>query len=462
MKWMCAFHTIQDCPELTGHSRTLTGGGYPSVRLAYNPGPLNEYKAIRYSDYGGWQAEKNMEQELELNAPTVRLVANANQGREEAKKQAFGQQPDFLLTGSPADRLACCPASEESGANSVKHHLENCGLGNGNGPVVRLAHVDSAQGDGALQGTNGFQVAEHEAPALLVSYYYVEPFLKNKAAYRYRDWVLDSGAFSAHNSGASIDLSRYIDFCLEQLASDPTLTEVFSLDVIPKDFKPVTVQAAAEQSMKNCEEMWRQGVPAIPIFHRGEAEEFLYAMAKEYPKIAIGGVAMLRGDQKYVFCEQVFARVWPKKIHGLGMASEELVYGLPFHSVDATNWELAPCAFGKWMKFGSMSVRGSNQDLRSQVKYYLDLEVKARVKWSKQMEQLSNLPASPAVLGVPKPRPASNASRTVGAVALDAGAASGKHAANAIGKPTEKQEEKKPAPVLAGVLDDRWKKNWWE
>jgi len=384
-----------------------------------------------------------------------------------------------LLTGSPADRLACCPASENGGANSVKHHINECGLGKG--PVVRLAHVDGAQGDGALAGKegNGPVYDMGGAPALLVSYYYLEPFERNKHLYRYRDWVMDSGAFSAHNSGKHIDLQAYVDKCLELLASDPTLTEVFSLDVIPKDHKPATVQHAAEQSLKNCEEMWRQGVPAIPTFHRGEDESFLYAMAKDYPKIAIGGVALLRGDQKFLFCEQVFARVWPKKVHGLGMASEDLVYGLPFHSVDATNWEMAPCAFGNWQKFGQMSVRGSNQDLRSQVKHYLELEAKARVRWAKQMAQLEALePVRPKCWAAPSERLAlldqgSSGNRSVmqssglmsrapaGRLALE-GNKSSVPPERVRGALFKKEKKEEPVPAPKGELDDKWKKNWWE
>lgn len=352
-------------------------------------------------------------------------------------------------------------------------------------PTVRLAHVDGAQGDCSLKGEKGVPQVD-TAPALLVSYYYLEPFEKNRHLYRYRDWVMDSGAFSAHNSGKSIDLQKYIDKCLELLATDPTLTEVFSLDVIPKDHKPATVQHAAEQSLKNCEEMWRQGVPAIPTFHRGEDESFLYAMAKDYPKIGIGGVALLRGDQKFLFCEQVFARVWPKKVHGLGMASEELVYGLPFHSVDATNWEWRPCAFGNWQKFGQMSVRGSNQDLRSQVKHYLDLEAKARVRWARQMAELEALPDSkPPCWRPPTDRlaasgeggdksdrplnlgPASSASRTVGAPALDAGAAGGERSKTVLSgrKPEEEPKPRKtkqpPKRMTSADLevDEKWA-NW--
>jgi len=98
--------------------------------------------------------------------------------------------------------------------------------------------------------------------------------------------------------------------------------------------------------------------------------------------------------------------VWPKKVHGFGMASAATVLSLPFHSVDATNWELAPCGFGNWHKFGQMSVRGSSQDLRSQVLHYLDLEAKARVRWEKEMAELDALPeVRPACAKEPSPSP---------------------------------------------------------
>lgn len=397
-------------------------------------------------------------------------VGTATKSKTQSRHVTF-QKPDV--------RLAVCPVGEEGGANSVRHHIEDCGLGRP--PTVRLAHVDGAQGDCTLKGEKGVPQID-QPPALLVSFYYLEPFEANREAYFYRDWVLDSGAFSAHNSGATTDLNEYIDKCLQLLSTDKTLTEVFSLDVIPKDHKPVTVQKAAEQSVKNCEEMWRQGVPAIPTFHRGEDEAFLFEMAKQYPKIAIGGVALLRGDQKRLFCEQVFARVWPKKIHGLGMSSEELVYGLPFHSVDATNWEIAPCAFGSWQKFGQMSVRGSNQDLRSQVKYYLAMEAKARVRWAKQMEELEALAPSPAVLGSPSVRLSmaengDKSQRLNPTVRLAIEPHSGRAENNFTGAATEtatapakpKQTKAKankptpepaPAEKPAGELDAKWVDYW--
>jgi len=330
---MCDSH-YQATRSPTGGSTSATGGGWPRIRLAVANTNQQVY-TTKYCQAFGWpttprggrtlkELMKDSLFDTDTQPPAVRHQANGNAGREDVKAQAFN--PD-----SPSVRIVTSPVGDmdSKAANSVAHHINNCGLGN---PSVRLAHIDGAQGDCSLKGEKGVpQVTD--APALLVSYYYLEPFLKEQHRYRYRDWVLDSGAFSAHNSGATIDLGRYVDTCLELLEKDPSLTEVFALDVIGN----------AEASLKNCEEMWRQGVEAIPCFHAGEPEEFLLHIAKKYPKIALGGVALERGDFKFDFCQQCFARVWPKKIHGFGMSSPQMVYNLPFHSVDATNWEIAPC-----------------------------------------------------------------------------------------------------------------------
>jgi hypothetical protein len=126
-----------------------------------------------------------------------------------------------------------------------------------------------------------------------------------------------------------------------------------------------------------------------------------------------------------------------------------------------------------------MSVRGSNQDLRSQVKHYLDLEAKARVRWKKEMAVLAGLPdrsvellaarrsaqdsATPCAPSAPQASrspeqqeaflaaPASAASRTEGASGEDAGAASGLHLANAIGDGKKNQ----PTVGKAGLAAER-------
>ena len=219
-----------------------------------------------------------------------------------------------------------------------------------------------------------------DRPAILVSYVYLDSFLKRRHGYLYRDWALDSGAFSAHNSGKEIRLQEYIDVCKRLKAEDATLTEVFALDVIG-DWRA---------SLRNAEEMWRQGVEAIPTFHPGEPESALIGMAKDYPKIALGGTALWNRDRKKQFLVQCFARVWPKKIHGFGVANYDGMMSVPFDSVDATSWETGTCRFGRWRAFGSeygrqsinMSIRGAHQNLRAEIEYFMKLEKKVRKRWA--------------------------------------------------------------------------------
>ncbi len=246
-------------------------------------------------------------------------------------------------------------------------------------PTVRLAHVDGAQGTNTLVGRKGVPQIEPElAPALLVSFYYIDSWDEHRSKYCYRDWALDSGAFSAFNSGVEIDLGLYIDTCNRLLESDKTLTEVYALDVI----------GDGEASLRNCERMWEAGIQAIPTYHLGSPQEHLEHIGKTYPKIALGGVADRTARKKLEWAEKCFGVVWPKKIHGFAMCSEAAVMRLPFHSVDSTSWELGPCAFGSWKAYGKMSVRGSSQNLKGEIEWYMELERKARWRWRNVMRDL--------------------------------------------------------------------------
>jgi hypothetical protein len=245
-------------------------------------------------------------------------------------------------------------------------------------PSVRLAVCGPP--DALAKGLT--PAPDEQLPALLVSYYYLNQFVKNRARYHYRDWVMDSGAFSAHNSGKTIVLADYIAKCKEMAASDPKLTEIFALDVIG--------DATGVQSLKNCETMWKAGVQAIPTYHVGEPWANLLTMARDYPKIALGGMVGLRSTSKKNFVAECFQRVWPCKMHGFGVGSEDLIMAFPFHSVDATNWEMGPCAFGRWAAYGgnNLSIRGGQHNLRVEVEHYLRMEKRARGRWAREMQKL--------------------------------------------------------------------------
>ena len=85
--------------------------------------------------------------------------------------------------------------------------------------------------------------------------------------------------------------------------------------------------------------------------------------------------------------------------------------------------------------FGKMSVRGSAQDLTSQVKFYMDMEAKAQVRWRKQMLELEALGSPPA--------------HKLREVTVSQAAATGTRKAGPAVKSTE-----------AKGMDDKWQDYW--
>ncbi len=232
-------------------------------------------------------------------------------------------------------------------------------------PVVRLAYA-------------GRRPPHHPPrfgpPPILVSFVYFPNFLRRRHTFRYRSWSLDSGAFTAYQSGTEIRHSDYLDFAHQVLDGDDPPVEVFALDVIG-DWKA---------SLANAEEMTRAGIPCIPTFHLGTPWDVLVRLAGEYPKIALGGVAKVKKTQKEAWIAEVFSRVWPCRMHGFGMSGKDILQRFPFHSIDATNWELGPGAFGLWAAFdgAQLSSRGTDQDLRSEVGFYQEMEATGRRRWA--------------------------------------------------------------------------------
>ena len=178
--------------------------------------------------------------------------------------------------------------------------------------------------------------------------------------------------------GLDINLDKYIEVCKVLKEADPTLTEIFALDVIG-DHKA---------TKRNTERMWKAGVEAIPAFHIGEPKTYLKHLGNNYPKIALGGMADLRGRTKLHWAEACFAVVWPKPIHGFGASTEQLLLELPWHSTDASSWHQGPHRFGVWKRFGKLSNYETEMDMRAEIEYWLDLERKARVRWMNDMPKL--------------------------------------------------------------------------
>lgn len=241
--------------------------------------------------------------------------------------------------------------------------------------TIRLAHGGpiEAMKSGLKHGSRA------EKPSMLSSFFYREAWAKDRQHLDFSEWVLDSGAFSAFNSGKEIDLNEFVDHCLTLKQNDNKLVEIFALDVIGDH----------EASIRNCEEMHRQGVDAIPCFHFGEPWDALTHMAENYNKIAIGGVARLKSNSIIDFVEQCFARVWPKKIHGFGIVRPNICEKFPFHTVDSTSWEIGPTAFGNWKTFGSLPLRDIGRyNLTHEVNWYLEFQRRLKFIHGKSLAKI--------------------------------------------------------------------------
>jgi hypothetical protein len=242
------------------------------------------------------------------------------------------------------------------------------------GVEVRLAI--GGQVEALIAGLQG-----EPAPAVLASYHYLRTWLQVQPKAKVRNWAMDSGAFSVDRSGATIDLRAYTETARELLASDASLVDVFALDVIGN----------AKASLRNAETMRASGVPkVIPCFHVGEPMEHLRTLAKEFDKIALGGAVGY--GKRYEWACRCFDAVWPKKIHGFGFNKERDVLGLPWHSVDATTWCLAPVKFGRWTSYGQgrqrpLPVR-KGHNLTPEVRWFLRIERQARLKWASRWKEL--------------------------------------------------------------------------
>ena len=215
-------------------------------------------------------------------------------------------------------------------------------------------------------------------PRLLISYIYFSSIEKYLDQFFYDTWILDSGAFTAWNAGKPIQLSDYIEFCKRVKESARPPEEIYGLDDI-QDWK---------KTEANVKAMWKAGVEAIPTYHVGEPPDVLRGYVKDYPKVALGGMVRKHGNVKEKFLNLAFAVGWPKKFHAFGLDMERLLLKYPIHSVDSSSWISKPCIFGKWSKYGDLTWRGSNQDLRSEIERIFAIEDKANVIFKRELEML--------------------------------------------------------------------------
>lgn len=182
-------------------------------------------------------------------------------------------------------------------------------------------------------------------PNILESYHYV-------SGQRYVDVMreqgakvfLDSGAFSAHSLGVSIDINAYCDYIKRNrdiLRVDDGAVMASVLDGI----------GDAQKTYEHQVYMESQGAKPLPCFHFGEDPRYLEWYVAHYDYITIGGLVRRSSEDQQVWLD----RMWPYmldgsgrpklKVHAFGMTAEWLMERYPWHSVDSSSW-IQAASFG--------------------------------------------------------------------------------------------------------------------
>lgn len=165
---------------------------------------------------------------------------------------------------------------------------------------------------------------------ILASYHY----FKNKVELvrdclnKNYDVFIDSGAFSAENSGKDIAIDEYCKFILE------TGVRIYAgLDVIGN----------AAKTRYNNEYMIKEfDLKPIPTFHMGSSIGDLEQLVTgQYSYVALGGLVFSSGVISH--CDEVWHYILthnPKlRVHGFGLTNIDLMKRYPWYSVDSSSFK---------------------------------------------------------------------------------------------------------------------------
>lgn len=149
--------------------------------------------------------------------------------------------------------------------------------------------------------------------------------------------MIDSGAFSAWNSGKVIDREAYLKF-LKKLPD-----EVFkiNLDVIPKTGSSQEEKLKCiDESFKNYLYLKSHVKNVLPVHHYGEHIDWARKMLNETDYICISPANDTHEGIKREYFEYIFSELDLKtKCHVLGYSSVDGVENYPFFSVDSISYK---------------------------------------------------------------------------------------------------------------------------
>lgn len=184
---------------------------------------------------------------------------------------------------------------------------------------------------------NGSQAIPRGGLNILESFYYVRNNRYFPKLYPYfENFMLDSGAFTfMQDSKITLDWMKYTEDYADFINKyDVQLFFELDIDKIVGLEKVEILRNRLEQLT---------GKKPIPVWHETRNKAYWLDMCKNYPYVAIGGLALSKGNKKkklesYLPYFIETAHKNNAKIHGLGYTSIEKLKQLHFDSVDSKAW----------------------------------------------------------------------------------------------------------------------------
>lgn len=169
--------------------------------------------------------------------------------------------------------------------------------------------------------------------SVLASYYGITEF-EGKNAGRFKNIIIDSGAFTFMNGRKALDWDKYTEDYADWLKRHK-IEKFFELDI-----DAIVGLREVERLRSKLERL--TGRQPIPVWHKSRGKDYFIGMTKEYPYVAIGGIVtheIPRGTYEAAFPWFINkAHENGAKIHGLGYTSISGINKYRFDSVDSTTW----------------------------------------------------------------------------------------------------------------------------
>lgn len=150
-----------------------------------------------------------------------------------------------------------------------------------------------------------------------------------KIGYVPKNFMLDSGAFSAFTTGRNISLIDYMNYIDEYRM---WIKYYISLDVI----------GDPEMTLDYYRIMKKKGYDPIPVFHYGAEEKYLAEYASQTDYIALGATVPILNKAKVAqWIRDIQIRYPSIRLHLLGCNSNEVIRMTGIESCDSATWILA-------------------------------------------------------------------------------------------------------------------------